>query len=55
MIASQELLRKLFEAMEGEFEGTEQAKMMDTLFGGEFSDYVKCQECGLESARKASF
>ena len=54
IMCPQELLRKLFEALEAEFEGTEQAKMMDKLFGGEFSDYVKCQECGFESSRKAS-
>ena len=29
--------------------------MMSKLFSGEFSDYVKCQECHFESARKVTF
>ncbi|GFY64316.1 ubiquitin carboxyl-terminal hydrolase 47 [Trichonephila inaurata madagascariensis] len=51
----QELCRVMFDALEQKFKNTEQADLISTLYEGKLKDYVKCLECGYESAREDTF
>ncbi|XP_078000160.1 ubiquitin carboxyl-terminal hydrolase 47-like [Glandiceps talaboti] len=51
----QELCRVMFDALETKFKDTEQADLINQLYQGKMNDYVKCLECGYESARTDSF
>lgn len=47
----QELCRVMFDALEVSWRGTDQADLVNQLYQGKMKDYVKCLECGNESAR----
>ncbi|XP_042908811.1 ubiquitin carboxyl-terminal hydrolase 47 isoform X2 [Parasteatoda tepidariorum] len=51
----QELCRVMFDALEQKFKNTEQADLISRLYEGKLKDYVKCLECGYESAREDTF
>eukprot|EP00117_Sycon_ciliatum_P032446 scpid61140/ scgid2680/ Ubiquitin carboxyl-terminal hydrolase 64E; Ubiquitin thioesterase 64E; Ubiquitin-specific-processing protease 64E len=51
----QELCRVMFDALEKKFKGTDQDNLIKQLYEGEMQDYVKCLECGHESARTDTF
>lgn len=51
----QELCRVMFDALEHKFKNTDQAKLICQLYEGKLKDYVKCLECGCESAREDTF
>ncbi|XP_076350596.1 ubiquitin carboxyl-terminal hydrolase 47-like isoform X3 [Tachypleus tridentatus] len=51
----QELCRVMFDALEQKFKNTDQADLISTLYEGKLKDYVKCLECGFESARIDKF
>ncbi|XP_038049001.1 ubiquitin carboxyl-terminal hydrolase 47-like [Patiria miniata] len=51
----QELCRVMFDALETKFKNTENEDLINRLYQGQMKDYVKCLECGHESARKDSF
>ncbi|XP_071830491.1 ubiquitin carboxyl-terminal hydrolase 47-like isoform X3 [Apostichopus japonicus] len=51
----QELCRVMFDALEQTWKNTDQADVINKLYQGQLKDYVKCQECGNESARKDFF
>ncbi|XP_064489986.1 ubiquitin carboxyl-terminal hydrolase 47-like isoform X2 [Ornithodoros turicata] len=51
----QELCRVMFDALEHKFKNTDQAKLICQLYEGKLKDYVKCLECGNESAREDTF
>ncbi|XP_054709133.1 ubiquitin carboxyl-terminal hydrolase 47-like [Uloborus diversus] len=51
----QELCRVMFDALEQKFKNTEQSDLISTLYEGKLKDYVKCLECGYESAREDTF
>ncbi|KAL1416800.1 hypothetical protein MTO96_027510 [Rhipicephalus appendiculatus] len=51
----QELCRVMFDALEHKFKHTDQAKLICQLYEGKLKDYVKCLECGSESAREDTF
>ncbi|XP_077867523.1 ubiquitin carboxyl-terminal hydrolase 47-like [Saccoglossus kowalevskii] len=51
----QELCRVMFDALETKFKNTEQSDLINQLYQGKMKDYVKCLECGYESARTDSF
>ncbi|XP_071791463.1 ubiquitin carboxyl-terminal hydrolase 47-like [Asterias amurensis] len=51
----QELCRVMFDALETKFKNTENEDLINRLYQGQMKDYVKCLECGNESARKDSF
>ncbi|XP_005108001.1 ubiquitin carboxyl-terminal hydrolase 47 [Aplysia californica] len=47
----QELCRVMFDALEQNWKNTVQANLINQLYQGKMKDYVKCLECGYESAR----
>ncbi|KAK3608441.1 hypothetical protein CHS0354_035441 [Potamilus streckersoni] len=47
----QELCRVMFDALEVKWKNTDQANLINQLYQGKMKDYVKCLECGHESAR----
>ncbi|BFZ09544.1 hypothetical protein BsWGS_12583 [Bradybaena similaris] len=47
----QELCRVMFDALEQKWKNTCQANLINQLYQGKLKDYVKCLECGYESAR----
>ncbi|KAL4232665.1 Ubiquitin carboxyl-terminal hydrolase 47 [Mactra antiquata] len=47
----QELCRVMFDALEVSWKGTDQEELINQLYQGKMKDYVKCLECGNESAR----
>ncbi|RUS84034.1 hypothetical protein EGW08_008212 [Elysia chlorotica] len=47
----QELCRVMFDALEQQWKNTVQANLINQLYQGKLKDYVKCLECGYESAR----
>ncbi|XP_061169219.1 ubiquitin carboxyl-terminal hydrolase 47-like isoform X6 [Saccostrea echinata] len=47
----QELCRVMFDALEMKWKKTDQANLINNLYQGKLKDYVKCLECGNESAR----
>ncbi|KAH3762718.1 5-methyltetrahydropteroyltriglutamate--homocysteine S-methyltransferase [Pelomyxa schiedti] len=51
----QELCRVLFDALEENFTHTDQANLINKLWQGKMKDYVKCLECGTESARQDTY
>ncbi|XP_023222408.1 ubiquitin carboxyl-terminal hydrolase 47-like [Centruroides sculpturatus] len=51
----QELCRVMFDALEQKFKDTEQADLISRYYEGKLKDYVKCLECGYESAREDTF
>ncbi|GIX87007.1 ubiquitin carboxyl-terminal hydrolase 47 [Caerostris extrusa] len=51
----QELCRVMFDALEQKFKNTEQSDLISRLYEGKMKDYVKCLECGYESAREVVF
>ncbi|XP_070383001.1 ubiquitin carboxyl-terminal hydrolase 47-like isoform X2 [Dermacentor albipictus] len=51
----QELCRVMFDALEHKFKHTDQAKLICQLYEGKLKDYVKCLQCGYESAREDTF
>ncbi|KAL1130878.1 hypothetical protein AAG570_012119 [Ranatra chinensis] len=51
----QELCRVMFDALEQEFKETEQADLINQLYQGKMTDYVKCLECGREKSREDTF
>ncbi|XP_065220993.1 ubiquitin carboxyl-terminal hydrolase 47-like isoform X2 [Planococcus citri] len=51
----QELCRVMFDALEQEFKGTEQADLINGLYQGKMIDYVECLECGTEKSREDTF
>lgn len=51
----QELCRVMFDALEQTWKNTDQADVINKLYQGQLKDYVKCQECSNESARKDFF
>jgi hypothetical protein len=51
----QELCRVLFDALEKAFKGTKQENLINQLYEGTMKDYVKCMECGYESARSDKY
>lgn len=51
----QELCRVMFDALEQKFKNTQQADLISRLYEGKLKDYVKCLECGYESAREDTF
>ncbi|XP_064085463.1 ubiquitin carboxyl-terminal hydrolase 47-like isoform X9 [Macrobrachium nipponense] len=51
----QELCRVMFDALEQCFKNTHQANLINDLYEGKMSDYVKCLECGNEGAREDTY
>ncbi|XP_054273738.1 ubiquitin carboxyl-terminal hydrolase 47 isoform X2 [Macrosteles quadrilineatus] len=51
----QELCRVMFDALEQVFKDTNQADLIDRLYQGKMTDYVKCLECGKEKSREDTF
>ncbi|GAB6023955.1 Ubiquitin carboxyl-terminal hydrolase 47 [Chamberlinius hualienensis] len=51
----QELCRVMFDALEQKFKNTDQADLINRLYQGKIRDYVKCLDCGHESAREDSY
>lgn len=51
----QELCRVMFDALERKFRNTDQADLISRLYEGKLKDYVKCLECGNESAREDTY
>lgn len=51
----QELCRVMFDALEQTWKNTDQADIINKHYQGQLKDYVKCRECGNESARKDFF
>ena len=51
----QEFCRVLFDAIEQSMEGTNQSNVINELYQGTYSDYVKCLNCGYESCREDKF
>uniref|UniRef100_T1J5G5 Ubiquitin carboxyl-terminal hydrolase 47 n=1 Tax=Strigamia maritima TaxID=126957 RepID=T1J5G5_STRMM len=51
----QELCRVMFDALEHKFHNTGQAHLINHLYQGKLKDYVKCLECGYESAREDTY
>lgn len=51
----QELCRVMFDALEQKFKDTDQADLISRYYEGKLKDYVKCLECGYESAREDTF
>ncbi|OWF37661.1 ubiquitin carboxyl-terminal hydrolase 47-like [Mizuhopecten yessoensis] len=51
----QELCRVMFDALELKWRNTKQANLINHLYQGKMKDYVKCLECGNESARVDSY
>ncbi|XP_076171175.1 ubiquitin carboxyl-terminal hydrolase 47-like isoform X2 [Ptiloglossa arizonensis] len=51
----QELCRVMFDALEQKFKNTEQADLINRLYEGMMTDYVKCLECGTEKSREDAF
>ncbi|XP_064628944.1 ubiquitin carboxyl-terminal hydrolase 47-like [Lineus longissimus] len=47
----QELCRVMFDALETKWKNTDQADLINKLYQGKMKDYVKCLECGYESAK----
>ncbi|KAJ8315140.1 hypothetical protein KUTeg_007290 [Tegillarca granosa] len=46
-----ELCRVMFDALELKWKNTDQSHLINHLYQGKMKDYVKCLECGYESAR----
>jgi ubiquitin carboxyl-terminal hydrolase 47 len=51
----QELCRVLFDALERVLAGTPHATLVNDLYQGTLTDYVRCKECGTEKGREDSF
>lgn len=51
----QELCRVMFDALEQKFKNTDQSDLISKHYEGKLKDYVKCLECGYESAREDTF
>ncbi|XP_071942590.1 ubiquitin carboxyl-terminal hydrolase 47-like [Antedon mediterranea] len=51
----QELCRVMFDALEKTWKKTDQANLINDLYQGQMKDYVKCLECGYESARNDTY
>ncbi|ESP03988.1 hypothetical protein LOTGIDRAFT_156592, partial [Lottia gigantea] len=51
----QELCRVMFDALEQKWKKTKQANLINQLYQGKLKDYVKCLECGYESARTDAY
>eukprot|EP00039_Didymoeca_costata_P001990 m.56769 g.56769 ORF g.56769 m.56769 type:complete len:1124 (+) comp11061_c0_seq3:334-3705(+) len=51
----QEFLRVLIDKMEEKMKGSEQEKLLETLYGGKMKSYIKCTNVDYESARTESF
>ncbi|XP_053971418.1 ubiquitin carboxyl-terminal hydrolase 47 isoform X2 [Hylaeus anthracinus] len=51
----QELCRVMFDALEQKFKNTEQADLINRLYEGMMTDYVKCLECETEKSREDAF
>ncbi|KAJ7383604.1 Ubiquitin carboxyl-terminal hydrolase 47 [Desmophyllum pertusum] len=51
----QELCRVMFDALESKFKKTDQDDIINQLYQGKLKDYVKCQQCGHESARTDTY
>ena len=51
----QELCRVMFDALEQKFKKTEQADLINRLYEGMMTDYVKCLKCGTEKSREDTF
>jgi len=51
----QELCRVMFDALEQKFKNTEQADLINRLYEGRMTDYVKCLECETEKSREDKF
>uniref|UniRef100_A0A336ME11 Ubiquitin carboxyl-terminal hydrolase 47 n=1 Tax=Culicoides sonorensis TaxID=179676 RepID=A0A336ME11_CULSO len=48
----QELCRVMFDALEQKFKNTKQADLINQLYEGKMTDYVKCLECSTEKSRE---
>jgi ubiquitin carboxyl-terminal hydrolase 47 len=51
----QEFCRVLFDAIEKSVQGTPEENMINTLYQGETTDYVKCNKCLYQSERSDTF
>ncbi|XP_033104772.1 ubiquitin carboxyl-terminal hydrolase 47-like [Anneissia japonica] len=51
----QELCRVMFDALEKTWKKTDQHNLINDLYQGQMKDYVKCLECGYESARTDTY
>ncbi|XP_078360034.1 ubiquitin carboxyl-terminal hydrolase 47-like isoform X2 [Oculina patagonica] len=51
----QELCRVMFDALESKFKNTDQDDLINKLYQGKLKDYVKCEQCGHESARTDTY
>ncbi|XP_035663404.1 ubiquitin carboxyl-terminal hydrolase 47-like isoform X1 [Branchiostoma floridae] len=51
----QELCRVMFDALETKWKNTDQKNLINELYQGRLKDYVRCLECGSESARMDAF
>lgn len=51
----QELCREMFDALEKKFKDTDQADLINRLYEGTMTDYVKCLECSTEKSREDKF
>ncbi|XP_063698323.1 ubiquitin carboxyl-terminal hydrolase 47-like [Culicoides brevitarsis] len=51
----QELCRVMFDALEQKFKNTKQADLINQLYEGKMTDYVKCLECSTEKSREDTF
>lgn len=51
----QELCRVMFDALEQCFKNTHQSNLINDLYEGKMSDYVKCLECCNEGAREDTY
>ncbi|KAL6735927.1 hypothetical protein Aduo_006326 [Ancylostoma duodenale] len=51
----QELCRLMFDALELKWKGTQNEKLIQTLYRGKMQDFVKCLKCGRENVRPDVF
>ena len=51
----QELCRVMFDVLEKTFKDTDQEDLIKQLYEGKMQDYVKCLDCGQESARTDTY
>lgn len=51
----QELCRVMFDTLEQNFKGTEEADFINRLYEGKMIDYVKCLECNTDKTREDKF
>ncbi|CAJ0607075.1 unnamed protein product [Cylicocyclus nassatus] len=51
----QELCRLMFDALELKWKGTQNEKLIQSLYRGKMQDFVKCLKCGRENVRQDVF